>query len=342
MALHVHTQMPTVFHGSQWVSLHRSLVQHIMLHPTAMAITRAFEQTLLPDEAMLQTIAVNSPHRKKLIAAHMRFIEWPQSHGSANKYWQSLGPGYHGGPMVLNETLAVHKAFMTSAMFARKFDPQIYADVLPKWDAWMAEKLRTPSAGANVGDKRWLAPRQPPIGQSLTKNDPELRANIPAATVHENEDWLDANGELIAATPSSASHGATASAGSIAVGSAAGSAAGSPAHSDAQNAAPKLAVHGSVAPASRPLAAHDEAHTHDHTHAHEHDEDDDHGHHHERAPDTVIGFVVVWIVGVLMGAVFCACRVVAREHGGLRSWLGVLRARLLGAGRGAKLDPKAI
>jgi hypothetical protein len=122
--------LPQVFHGSQWVSMHHSLVRHIVQHPTAQAATMGFEQTLLPDEAVLQTIAVNSPLRASLIASHIRFIEWPQLHGDANKYWASLGPRFHGGPMVLNETLSVHKAFLTSAMFARKIDPTIYPEVL--------------------------------------------------------------------------------------------------------------------------------------------------------------------------------------------------------------------
>ena len=43
------------------------------------------ELTLLPDEAFLQTISVNSPHRSSIIANHVRFIEWPQLHGDANK-----------------------------------------------------------------------------------------------------------------------------------------------------------------------------------------------------------------------------------------------------------------
>jgi hypothetical protein len=68
--------LPEVFHGSQWVSLHRSLVHHIVQHPTSQRILSSFEQTLLPDEAVLQTIAVNSPFRPTLIASHMRFIEW--------------------------------------------------------------------------------------------------------------------------------------------------------------------------------------------------------------------------------------------------------------------------
>ena len=74
---------------------------------------------------------------------HLRFIEWPQSHGDANKYWASVGPQFHGGPMVLNATLSREKAFKQSGMFARKVDPALYRDVLDEWDKWMDYKMLT-------------------------------------------------------------------------------------------------------------------------------------------------------------------------------------------------------
>ena len=175
-------KLPEVFHGSQWASLHYSLVHHVVRHPVAQSVMAAMEHTLLPDEAMLQTTAVNSPLRKTLIGQHMRFIEWPQLHGDANKYWASLGPQFHGGPMVLNATLAVHKAFLTSAMFARKFDPTVYNDVLPLWDSWMAAKLETQQP----------APRQPSIGNSQIGRDPQLQGDQPSPTAHENDALVDA------------------------------------------------------------------------------------------------------------------------------------------------------
>ena len=132
-----------MFQGSQWVSLHRSLVYHTVLHPTAKSVTTGMEMTLLPDEAWIQTIAVNSPLRRTLIASHLRFIEWPQLQGDANKYWASLGPQFHGGPMVLNATLMEHKAFHPYAMFGLKVDPSIYSVVLPTWDAWFGPNLRS-------------------------------------------------------------------------------------------------------------------------------------------------------------------------------------------------------
>ena len=49
--------LPDVFHGSQWASLHRPLVEHMVRHPLAQKVLTALEHTLLPDEALLQTIA---------------------------------------------------------------------------------------------------------------------------------------------------------------------------------------------------------------------------------------------------------------------------------------------
>ena len=147
-------------------------------HPLAQKVLTALEHTLLPDEAMLQTIAVNSRFRNTIIGNHLRFIEWPQSHGDANKYWASVGPQFHGGPMVLNATLARTKAFKTSAMFARKVDPTVYEnDVLPVWDRWMAAKMVTGGSGEG----------QPGIADNLLKDDPTLSKAQPPPTKHDNE-----------------------------------------------------------------------------------------------------------------------------------------------------------
>ena len=170
--------LPDVFHGSQWASLHRPLIEHMVRHPLAQKVLTALEHTLLPDEAMLQTIAVNSRFRNTIIGNHLRFIEWPQSHGDANKYWASVGPQFHGGPMVLNATLARTKAFKTSAMFARKVDPTVYEnDVLPVWDRWMAAKMVTGGSGEG----------QPGIADNLLKDDPTLSKAQPPPTKHDNE-----------------------------------------------------------------------------------------------------------------------------------------------------------
>ena len=54
-------ELPEAYHGSQWVSLHRALVHHMVDHPFARKVTRALEHTLLPDEAMLQARLAPGP-----------------------------------------------------------------------------------------------------------------------------------------------------------------------------------------------------------------------------------------------------------------------------------------
>ena len=79
--------------------------------------------------------------------------------------------------MVLNLTMLRDKAFRTSAMFARKVDPLVYADVLPLWDRWMALKLLTQSA----------ANGQPSIASNLVSADSKLGSNLPPPTTHETD-----------------------------------------------------------------------------------------------------------------------------------------------------------
>ena len=276
-------------------------------HPTARRITAGMEMTLLPDEAWLQTIAVNSPLRRTLIASHMRFIEWPQLHGDANKYWASLGPQFHGGPMVLNSTLMEHKAFMTSAMFARKVDPSLYSDVLKTWDDWFAPKLAAQKE----------APRQPPIGSSFWHSDVQMTGNIPPATPHEGDPLLEGaaweafsmggryewptNGrpDYAAINASKAAEAAAAAARAKAAAAAAANAAKRQASSSSSSPAGMVgAEHHGHGPDEHHLGA-------DRLHG-EHD-DDDHGHHHEDAPSIVLAFVLAWVgltflVGTAVGS----------------------------------------
>lgn len=296
-------QLPGVFHGSQWVSLHRSLVYHTVLHPTAKSVTTGMEMTLLPDEAWIQTIAVNSPLRRTLIASHLRFIEWPQLHGDANKYWASLGPQFHGGPMVLNATLMEHKAFLTSAMFARKVDPSIYSDVLATWDAWFAPKLRSQKE----------APRQPSIASAPIHTDPSLTSNVPQATTHEYDPLIDGAGWTafsmdgrytwpkegrppVRPPVANASESPTT----------ANTAAAGPDAKAAEARAAGTAAHGHDHDAQRGAAtSHDDAAAH----AHDHDE---HGHRHEEAPGIVQGIVFMWMAGVLIVGTLATAVLVGR------------------------------
>ena len=114
--------------------------------------------------------------RRTVIPSHLRFIEWPQMLGDANKYWATVGPQFHGGPMVLNASLA-KKAFRSSSMFARKFDVALYPDALAAWDRWMAAKLLS----------RGAATAQPPIASHLLPGDPTLSKGLPPPTEHETD-----------------------------------------------------------------------------------------------------------------------------------------------------------
>lgn len=79
--------------------------------------------------------------------------------------------------MVLNVSMLRDKVFHSSAMFARKVDPSVYADVLPFWDRWMALKLLTQSTALG----------QPSIASNLVSADPTLSNNLPPPTIHEGD-----------------------------------------------------------------------------------------------------------------------------------------------------------
>lgn len=135
----------SVTHGSQWVMLHRSLVKHIITDPLSRNITASFHHTLLPDEAILQTIALNSPLRQRLVKrSHMRYIAWPQRHfKNPSTYWDKMGrKAFHGGPMALDSRLLA-KAVASEKVFARKVDPIIYPETFAWWDRWIEGKMKT-------------------------------------------------------------------------------------------------------------------------------------------------------------------------------------------------------
>ena len=69
----------------------------------------------------------------------------------------------------------VAKALHSPAMFARKFDPELFPRALGVWDRWMDAKLL--SQGPASG--------QPGIGSNLIGHDPMLNKGLPPPTVHE-------------------------------------------------------------------------------------------------------------------------------------------------------------
>ena len=76
--------------------------------------------------------------------------------------------------MVMDEEL-VAKALHSPAMFARKFDPELFPRALGVWDRWMDAKML--SQGPASG--------QPGIGSNLIGHDPMLNKGLPPPTVHE-------------------------------------------------------------------------------------------------------------------------------------------------------------
>ena len=44
----------------------------------------AFERRLVPDESILQTIAMHSRHKYTLLNHNLRWIDWPHSYGDPN------------------------------------------------------------------------------------------------------------------------------------------------------------------------------------------------------------------------------------------------------------------
>ena len=63
--------------GSQWASLHYDFCHFLMRDPLAKRLRAAFERRLVPDEALLQTVVMNSPFKQSLLNHNLRWIYWP-------------------------------------------------------------------------------------------------------------------------------------------------------------------------------------------------------------------------------------------------------------------------
>ena len=73
----------------------------------AATLLLAFERRLVPDESLLQTAVMHSPHKASLLNHNLRWIDWPHQHGDAQEYWNRVGKGgrdFVGGPQVLNSS----------------------------------------------------------------------------------------------------------------------------------------------------------------------------------------------------------------------------------------------
>ena len=124
--------------GSQWAALSYEFCRDLVLSTEGLRWIAAFERRLVPDESLVQTVAMHSPrHRSTLINHNLRWIDWPHSHGDPNEYWNKLGARqYIGGPRVLNAS-ELRQVLASPYLFARKVDVSVDAEVLQQWDLQM-------------------------------------------------------------------------------------------------------------------------------------------------------------------------------------------------------------
>ena len=218
-------------------------------------------------------------------------------------------------------------------MFARKFDPSIYSDVLAIWDAWMAPKLASQS----------IASRQPPIGSSLSHNDPQMVSNVPKPTAHEHDALLSGaeflNPHLsrddLAPQPATATAsgrgGRGASAPAIAprtVGGL-GIVRGLMGANWSGVAPSSLRLVGGKAHIDGEAVRAVEGHGHDEWHPHDGHAHNGHDHEHEGASGLAAGMLLMWISFLVTLGTLFLCYPTVREIG---RRLCILRARLFGSG----------
>ena len=92
------------YHGCNLLTLWPTLIWHATcLLWQAATLLLAYERRLVPDESLLQTAAMHSPHKASLLNHNLRWIDWPHQHGDAQAYWNRVGKGgraFVGGPQV--------------------------------------------------------------------------------------------------------------------------------------------------------------------------------------------------------------------------------------------------
>jgi hypothetical protein len=91
-------------------------------------VERFFRRTMIPDEMLFQTVVMNSPFRHRVAQEDLRFIDWS---GDGNN------------PRTLTSR-DLHRLVSSGKLFARKFDPDVDAEVLDRLD----EIIERESAGS--------------------------------------------------------------------------------------------------------------------------------------------------------------------------------------------------
>jgi Core-2/I-Branching enzyme len=129
------------FGGSSYWCLTRACVSHVLEYVAAhRSIIRFFRRVNVPDELFFQTLVLNSAFAAKVVNDNLRYIRWdpPDAASPAILRFSDLG------------------ALATSpALFARKFDATVDADILDEIDRSLLDR---PDRDANPTGGARLAP----------------------------------------------------------------------------------------------------------------------------------------------------------------------------------------
>lgn len=110
---HVHRNKGINFRkGTDWCSITDELARHILSKREW--IREVFHDTFIPTEQFIHTILINSPLRKNHVNSHMRLIDWKR-----------------GRPYTFRMS-DLEQIKNSPAMFARKFDADIDAEIITK------------------------------------------------------------------------------------------------------------------------------------------------------------------------------------------------------------------
>jgi hypothetical protein len=118
------------YHGSGHWCLSRKCLEYVASRdPEEIEL---FRWASSPDEALFQTILINSPLAPTIVNDDLRYVDW--SEGGAS-------------PRVLT-TYDLDRMLASHCLFARKFDPRIDAEVIDALDASIDARTRLAGSGA--------------------------------------------------------------------------------------------------------------------------------------------------------------------------------------------------
>lgn len=178
------------YRGSQWAILPSAACRYLLEDPSARRWARVFERRVMADELYLPTVLMHSPYRYDLVNHNLRHEQWPrvdrghahaadgaagptvsgderagepsQSSESREAYWYTMPLEEWGGARLL-DTTRFRAALRSPNLFAKKVLPEWEPTLIPRYDAWMARKL-----------KGEVDPHQPPVAAPLLRVDAGL------------------------------------------------------------------------------------------------------------------------------------------------------------------------